>query len=118
MDEYVLKAEAIGKAVKSLMDECADMTTDALAHVFRLGQASKSPIIWRTKSGHDVEILHTAADMNYPIVGLFVDRHLTGPYSWREDGGFLILGDAPYDLIIPDGFTVGAPDKTEAGEVK
>lgn len=118
MDEYVLKAEAIGKAVKSLMDECADMTTDALAHVFRLGQASKSPIIWRTRDGRKVRVLCTDKPGPNPITGCFMGDEYPSTFDWSIEGRFLEESAPESDLIIPDGFTLGAPDKTEAGEVK
>lgn len=118
MDEYVLKAEAIGKAVKSLMDECADMTTDALAHVFRLGQTSKSPIIWLSNSGRNVRILCTDKPGAYPIVGYFIDSMCCTVLYWTAEGMLAGSGTPGSNLIIPDGFTVGAPDKTEAGDLK
>ena len=118
MDEYILEAEAIGKSVKSLMEECAAMAVGSVAYVFKLGQASKSPLIWESKDRRAVRILCTDKPGPHPIAGYFIDSMYKTIFHWTAEGVFVSGGAYGSDLIIPEGFNVGAPDKTEAGEVK
>ena len=75
-------------------------------------------VIWETKCGRSVRILCTDKPGRHPIVGYFIDSTAKIILHWTAAGRLMGSDDIRSDLIIPDGFNVGAPDKTEAGEVK
>ena len=71
-------------------------------------------VIWETKGGHSVRIVCTDRAGLFPIIGYFVDGG--DVETWTRHGRYLLDRKHNNDLKIPDGFTVGEPDKTEAGE--
>lgn len=73
-------------------------------------------VIWKTKGGHKVRIVCTDGAGLFPIIGYFMDY--PDVQTWTQHGRYLLDRKSTNDLIIPDGFTVGAPDKTEAGDLK
>lgn len=75
-------------------------------------------VIWKTKGGRSVRILCTDKPGRYPIVGYFIDATDKIILHWTAAGRSMGSDDIRSDLIIPDGFTVGATDKTEAGDLK
>lgn len=105
----------VSRAVK-LGSNLAELVEDAFLEGLRLGRRANDPVIWETKCGCSVRILCTDKPGRYPIVGYFIDATDKIILHWTATGR-LMGGDAIMmsDLVIPEGFNVGEPDKTETG---
>ena len=97
------------------IDMIMQLHNRAVAEAYKAGRASVKPVIWKTKGGHNVRIVCTDRAGLFPIIGYFMDSG--DIQAWTCHGRYILYQKHKNDLIIPKGFTVGAPDKTEAGEV-